>query len=100
MVHFSGIMIIHSPHPVRQPSSTNLKKHKFDFRVPFHDPATNQGHDSNHQIKRHSHGVNVEIRIFKFLLPRTVVTTCDPVDTNRSSEIICLSKEFVEMRVV
>ena len=94
------IMIVHAPHPVGKPGSADFQKDKLNSRIPFHDPAADQRHDADHQVKRHTDHVDIKIRVFKTFLTRAIETASDPMNAHRCAEIVGFAKKRFEIRIV
>src|SRR6266481_761704 len=94
------VVIIHAPHPIGQPGGAYFEKNKFDAGVFLHHSAADQGHDSDHQIERHTDHMDVKIRVLEAFLTRAVETTCNPVDPYRCSKFIRLIEKWLEVGIV
>src|SRR5206468_11549041 len=56
--------------------------------------------DADHQIKRHADHVDIKIGIFEAFLTRTIETAGDPMNPDRSPEIVGFAKKRFEIRIV
>src|SRR3954453_8521774 len=99
-MHRARVMIVHTPHPVRQPSGAYFQKDKFDSWVFLHDTAADQRHNANHQVNRHANHVNVKVSLLKSLLTRAVKAAGYPMDANGRAELIGFTKERIKVRVI
>lgn len=99
-MHRTGIVIIHAPHPVGEPSRADFQKDELDSGVFLHDPPANQGHDTDHQIEWHTDHVNIEIRILKPFLPRAIKAAGDPMNPHCCAEFISFTEKRIEVRIV
>src|SRR6185503_17032568 len=100
MMHGTGVVIVHAPHPVWQPGGANFQKDEFDSRVLFHDAAPDEGHDADHQIERHANHVNIEIGIFEAFLTWAIEAAGDPVHADGDAEVVGFTEERLEERIV